>query len=226
VDRVYCGHQTLGTMVYAFEVVGGQPRILWQNQEFASRWARHVIKEGRLYGIDVWGHLHTIDRDKRAVVEWPRPMRPEGVGQFQCRDLRTGKLLWSSDELWQGDTKKTEVFICEDPKHRGSLSPCPCLTAQERQHPAEGCYTYTGEPGFVLVGDTLVFKAARPSLSGLFFAQLTGDGLKKLSGRSFYPGKFCFGDPVVSGGRVYYRLNYEQSSLPGIGNLICFKTIF
>ena len=225
IDRIFCGHGTLGTSLYAIEIKDGQPKLLWQTDQLAARNAKYVLHEGKLYGLDLYSHLHTVDFKKSQIVEWPRPHRPNGVGQFQCRDVRTGKLLWSSDELYQGEKQAQAEYLCESKKHPGHLDPCPALNDWLRGQPDEGGYSYPGDPAFVLAGDTIVFKAARQTLSGLFFAKLSDGGLKKLGGRSFWLGEYYLGEPVVAGGKCFVKLDNEKNDFEKStnGNLICFR---
>jgi hypothetical protein len=214
VDRIFCGHGTLGTATYALEIKEGRPRLLWQTDQLAARNAKYVLHDGKLYGIDLYSHLHTVGR----YTEWPRPHRPDDVKQFQCRDARTGKLLWSSDELYQGEKTPPASFICE----RTLKQPCPALNDWLRSKPEEGGYSYPGDPTFVIAGDTVVFKAARRTLEGLFFAKLTGTGLQKIGGRAFGLGEYYLGEPVVAAGRCFLKLDNEKNGLDGPGNLVCF----
>lgn len=219
VDRIFCGHGTFGTSLYAIEIKDGQPKLLWQTDELAARNAKYVLHDGKLYGLDLYSHLHTVDVKKGQISEWPRPRRPADMGQFQCRDVRTGKLLWSSDALYAGDKNapKPEEFLCE--RH---LHACPALNDTLRKTPQEGGYSYTGDPTFILAGDTLVFKSERQTLEGLFFAKLTGHGVEKLGGRPFRLGDYYLGEPVVAEGKCYIKLDNEKNGLEGSGNLICF----
>lgn len=224
IDRIFCGHGTLGTSTYAIEIRDGHPKLLWQTDQLSARNAKYVLHDGKLYGIDLYSHLHTFKESK--IVEWPRPHRPEEIKQFQCRDIRTGNLIWSSDELYQAEKQPPKSFACED-KERSSnnfLSPCPALTDWLRTKPDEGGYSYPGDPAFILCGDMLVFKAARQTASGLYFARLTGNGMQKLGGRSFSLGDYFLGEPVVAEGKCFIKLDNEKNDFDGkrTGNLLCF----
>ncbi len=226
VERLFCGHGTLGTMTAAFEVSGGSPRLLWTTGELQSRNAKFIVHDGKLFGMDLYDHLHTYDKTPGAqkLVEWPRPHRPDDVRQFQCRDLRTGKLVWSSDAVYQGEKAAPAVFPCEDKKNPGHLAPCPALNDWVRTKPIEGGYSYPGDPTYILAGDTLVVKAARATLSGLAFARVTGEGLEKIGERPFYVGRSYLGEPVVAEGKLFVKLYNDDNLLePGkTGTLACF----
>lgn len=211
VDRIFCGHGTFGSGTYAINISGDKPEFLWFTSDLSSRWARFAIKDDRLYGMDLWGHNpHTIEKGR--IDEWPRPRRADEVGQFQCRDLKSGKLLWSSDALYQ--TLGRESHRCE--KVLGG--PCPALSDRDRDLPNEGGYSYEGESMYVLCRNTLVFRGFTKSLPGLFFADISMDRLDVIGHVEVDLGPIGFGEPVVSGGDCLVRA-FDESGGPG--NLIC-----
>jgi hypothetical protein len=54
-----------------------------------------IVADGRVYGSDAHGVWDDPQYDKDRDVF--RPMRT--AGRFQCRDMTTGELLWSTDTL-------------------------------------------------------------------------------------------------------------------------------
>ncbi len=224
IDRLFCGHGTFGTLTYAFEIKDGKFNILWQTDDLATRNAKYVLCDNKLYGIDLYSHLHTVDFANGKIAEWPRPPRPDDVKQFQCRDITTGKILWSSDELYQGQKTASTDFNCEQKNTKGHLDPCPALNNETRLKIDEGGYSYPGDPSFIIAGDTLVFKAARQTMNGLYFAKIADDGLKKIGGKSFWLGEYYWGEPVVADGKCFLKLDNERNdfSTGTSGNLICF----
>ena len=219
ISRTFCGHGSLGTSLYAFDIRDKKPALLWQTEELAARNVKYVVHDGRLYGIDLHTHLHTTKDHK--IVEWPRPHRPEGMGQFQCRDIRTGRLLWSSDELLQSYNGPMHPH-CE----KGALEPgsCPALNDWLRGKSEEGGYSYAGDPAFMISGDWVILKGVRDSLSGLAFAKLTDHGLQRTGSKSFDWGHYYQGEPALADGRLFVKLDSEKNGLDvaGKGNLVCF----
>ncbi len=216
VERLFLGHGTLGTSLAAFEVKDGKPELLWTTDQLQSRNAKFITHKGKLYGMDLHGHLHTVG--KGQIQEWPRPRRPQEVKQFQCRDLRTGVLIWSSDVLRQSDTKPRTFYLCEKPPQ--GVKPCPALTESLRQELEEGNYSYQGDPTYILAGDILVLKAARESFSGLQFAKVSESGLQKIGERAFPLGQQSHGEPVVAGGRLFIKLYNNKNNFEGLGGTL------
>lgn len=212
VDRLFCGHGSLGSGTYAFSVENGTPRFLWYTDQLSSRWARFVLRDHRVYGMDLWGHNpHTIDSKTNRIVEWPRPRRPDGVGQFQCRDVRTGKLLWSSDAIYH--SHGGESHLCE----KGLGRPCPALSEADRDKPNEGGYSYEGEPMYVISGNVLIMRGYR-MLPGIHFAVIDEKGLERRGTVEVDLGEIGFAEPVISGGDLFLR-RFDEG--PGGGTLLC-----
>lgn len=82
-----------GGATWCLKVEGGPPVL--RAGEFvpqsASLKSHIVVRDGRLYGFDSY---FPIFIRQYAVT---RPYRGEKIGEFQCRDVVTGKLVWSSD---------------------------------------------------------------------------------------------------------------------------------
>ena len=208
VDRVWSGHGTRGSRMYGFEVRDGEPSLLWETQELLNRWDPGVIDQGRYYGIDMRGFTHMNN------VEQPRHPRPKDLGQIQCYDLATGKLVWSSNELPQN------AGLHQEEPRRGKSRLTPENWAEL---PKEHIYNYGGGPTFTIAGGTFVLRGNQASGSGLLFARITDDGLQRLGAREFVQGNAAFGKPVVAAEHILLKLDDETRGGPeGSGNLICF----
>lgn len=81
--------------------------------------------EGKLYGFDSHGIWDTLGKpsDQREKMHPGRNFRGKDVGQFQCRDLLTGKLLWHTNAFeppevnplkWPGEWVPTHFLLAGD----------------------------------------------------------------------------------------------------------------
>jgi hypothetical protein len=99
VDAVSMGHDDKPSQTWALELTSGAPRLLWYTHECVpvcaeTDKANFVVRDGRLYLFDAHG---VWEEPKFDPWMDRRPMRR--AGRFQCRDLKTGKLIWSTDAL-------------------------------------------------------------------------------------------------------------------------------
>jgi outer membrane protein assembly factor BamB len=69
-------------------IVDGRPRLAWQNKTLAVQLANFTIWKGHIYAMDT------------TMAKGDRRKRQEGIGQLQCVDLETGKLLWHTSAFF------------------------------------------------------------------------------------------------------------------------------
>lgn len=100
VDTTSVGHDSAASRTWCVDATGPEPRLLWQTPDFVPfnemQRSNLLIHEGRLYGFDARGGWRSTGAPVGASG---RPARGRGEHSFQCRDVRTGKLLWSTDAL-------------------------------------------------------------------------------------------------------------------------------
>ena len=95
VDASCVGHNSVTSAIWGLKISDGKATRVWQTSDFvpgsASVKSNMIVRDGKIYGFD--SHF------PRFETQYPttRPYRGESLGQFQCRDVATGKLLWSSD---------------------------------------------------------------------------------------------------------------------------------
>lgn len=99
IDATSVGHDCAASRTWCIDVTGS-PRLIWNTLDFVPhnemQRSNMVVSNGRLYGFDARGGWI---RSGQGAGLSGRPIRPESEKAFQCRDLKTGTLLWSSDEL-------------------------------------------------------------------------------------------------------------------------------
>ncbi len=97
VDAATVGHNSVNSAVWCLKIENGRAARVWQTSAFVpqsgSLKSHLVVHDGKLYGFDSYFPRFAT---QYAVT---RPYRGEAVGEFQCRDIATGRLLWSSDAL-------------------------------------------------------------------------------------------------------------------------------
>ena len=95
IDAACVGHNAVTSSTWCLKIEGGRAVPVWQTNEFvplsASLKANLVAREGRLYGFD--SYFPGFIREYTVT----RPYRGEKVGEFQCREMASGQLLWSTD---------------------------------------------------------------------------------------------------------------------------------
>ena len=95
IDAATVGHNAATSATWCLKVKGGTATRVWQTGDFVptcgSIKSNLVVRDGRLYGFD--SYFPGFARQYPVT----RPYRGTGVGEFQCRDAATGRLLWSSD---------------------------------------------------------------------------------------------------------------------------------
>lgn len=69
-------------------IVDGKPVLDWQNDTLAVQLSNFTIWDGHIYAMDT------------TMAENDRRKRQPGVGQLQCLDLATGKLLWHTSDFY------------------------------------------------------------------------------------------------------------------------------
>ena len=94
IDAATVGHNSATSATWCLKIRDGQAPRVWQTSDFvpqsSSIKSHMVVRDGKLYGFD----SHFPGCPQYPVA---RPYRGEAIGEFQCRDVATGKLLWSSD---------------------------------------------------------------------------------------------------------------------------------
>jgi outer membrane protein assembly factor BamB len=98
-DAVCVAHDDKPSQTWALRLVDGQPRLAWYTHDCVPVTAEvdkanFVARDGRLYLFDAHGVWDEPQYDGKIDR---RPRRQ--AARFQCRDLATGVLLWSSDAL-------------------------------------------------------------------------------------------------------------------------------
>jgi outer membrane protein assembly factor BamB len=99
VDAVSMGHDDKPSQMWAVDLASGRPRRAWYTHECVPVTAEtdksnFVVRDGLLYAFDAHGVWDGAEYDGKIDR---RPMR--SAGKLQCRDLATGKLIWSTDAL-------------------------------------------------------------------------------------------------------------------------------
>ena len=95
VDASCVGHNSVTSAMWGLKISDGEATRMWQTSDFvpgcSSVKSNMIVRDGKIYGFD--SHF------PRFETQYPttRPYRGESIGQFQCRDVATGKLLWHSD---------------------------------------------------------------------------------------------------------------------------------
>ena len=95
IDAACVGHNSLNSATWCLKIENGKAIRVWQTNDFvptsASLKSSMAVRDGKFYGFDSYfpGFIREYDVT--------RPYRGGTVGEFQCRDVASGKLLWSSD---------------------------------------------------------------------------------------------------------------------------------
>ena len=101
IDAACVGHNSVNSATWCLRIDGDHATRVWQTSDFvptvASLKSSMAIRDGKLYGFDSYfpGFMREYDVT--------RPYRGAQVGEFQCREVATGKLLWSTD-AFNGET--------------------------------------------------------------------------------------------------------------------------
>lgn len=114
VDGVTVAHDDTPSQTWGLRIADGTVEEMWSTHDFVPVAAEFdkanlLAVDGRLYGFDahgVWDDpMYDGKIDRRA-------MRRDG--RFQCRDIATGRLLWSSDAF---NTRKPGEDEYYNPQH-------------------------------------------------------------------------------------------------------------
>ena len=101
-------HDDYCSQTYCIRIGNNQPTLVWNTDQFVpyteGPWKSNLlVRDGKVYGFDahgVWDKQREREKQQGKKSNTPgRPMRPEGLGHFQCRDVAGGKVLWSSDAM-------------------------------------------------------------------------------------------------------------------------------
>ncbi len=111
-------------------ILDGQAQLIWLTHDFVPYVeigkSNLLVHDGKFYGADAHGIWDTPG--KPSAERWGerqpgRNFRGQAVGSFQCRDVLTGKLLWSTsvfqpatvDPLkWPGEWSSTHSILAGD----------------------------------------------------------------------------------------------------------------
>jgi|GEM_PF-4985355 len=107
VDSISVGHDDWCSQTYCIQITNNTPKLVWTTDQFVPYIefpkSNLIAGDGKVYGFDahgIWGGEHEQLKQGGKKDNTPgRPLRPEGIGRFQCRDVATGNLLWSSDAI-------------------------------------------------------------------------------------------------------------------------------
>ena len=139
IDSVSVAHDDKPSATWCLQIVDNQAKLIWLTHDFVPHVeigkSNMLVKDGKLYGADAHGIWDTPGKPSEERV-WPpqapknlKPMEPgrnfrgKDVGQFQCRDVLTGKLLWSTSAFqpgtvdplkWPGEWSSTHSILVAD----------------------------------------------------------------------------------------------------------------
>ncbi len=118
IDAVSAAHDDFPSKTWCVKIDDDKPTLVWQTNEFVPHVeigkSNLLVWEGKFYGFDAHGFWN---HDKA------RPFRGKEVGQFQCRDVLTGRLLWSTNAFlppdvdphkWPGDWGSSKLILASD----------------------------------------------------------------------------------------------------------------
>jgi len=206
---------------WCIQIVNNQPKLVWEQKEFIpynkDEKSNFIIKDGKVYGIDangLWGDPDMPDEEKSkhaSVIKF-RNDRDKNLGQFQCRDVATGKLFWSSDVLAHHvvpDAKwKNRSGVTYDVLNRLSAE----NALNEDFSGKNGTVSFEWYPTkSIIAGDLLIANG----FSGLWIARLKENGMEILARGT---GDTHGSEPVLVDGLLYVR-KFDSSKE---GNLSCY----
>ncbi len=107
----------------ALRIQNRQASVAWNTHYFVPmseiRKGNFIAFDGKLYGADAKGFWGDGDPKKTDGDLRYRKYRGDEIGQFQCRDLATGKLLWHTSQFRGADVRPY--------KWPGEFRPCSFL---------------------------------------------------------------------------------------------------
>ena len=129
-DDSSVAHDDRPSRTWCLQIVNNVPNLLWENHDFVPHTeifkSNLIARDGKFYGFDAHGIWDTPGKpsDQRGPNLAPgRNFRGSAVGQFQCRDIATGKLLWSTNAFeppevnplkWPGEWNPTLFIMAGD----------------------------------------------------------------------------------------------------------------
>jgi outer membrane protein assembly factor BamB len=187
IDSVSNAHDDIDSRTWCIQITDSKPKLAWESNEFVPFTevfkSNLVLCDGKVYGFDAHGvwDLPGVPSEERSKIDrWKnqpgRNKRDKSIGQFQCRDVATGKLLWSTDAMQ-----------AHFPPHD--------WRSQIVNGPSEWYPTK-----LILHADLLIAY----SLSDLWIGQLKKDGLDILANGPGY-GNVDGSEPVLVDGLLYVR---------------------
>ncbi len=194
IDSMNNAHDDLDSHSWCLQIIDNKPKVVWETNQFVPyndcEKSNLMIRDGKLYGSDAHG---VWDAQRREMEKNGKPMqpgrakRPKEIGQFQCRDVATGKLLWSTDAMLE------------------KLAPNDWRAANG-DTTAEWYSTKS-----IMTGDVMIACNA----SGLWVARLKEDGLDILARNPMQLSAGFSSEPVLVGGLLYVR-NFDSRTTPNL----------
>jgi hypothetical protein len=126
-DAVSVAHDDKPSATWCIQIVDGQAQLVWLTHDFVPYVeigkSNLLVHDGKFYGADAHGIWDTPG--KPSAERWGerqpgRNFRGQSVGSFQCRDVLTGKLLWSTSAFqpatvdplkWPGEWSSTHSIL-------------------------------------------------------------------------------------------------------------------
>lgn len=118
IDAVSASHDDIQSKVWCVRIDDDKPTLVWQTNDFVPHVeinkSNLLVRDGKFYGFDAHGFWG---------MKTARAFRGKDVGQFQCRDVLTGKLLWSSNaflppevdsQKWPGEWGSSKSIFVGD----------------------------------------------------------------------------------------------------------------
>jgi outer membrane protein assembly factor BamB len=200
IDTVSNAHDDSDSRTWCIQITENKPKLVWESNEFVPysevEKSNVIAQEGKIYGSDAHGIWDTpglpseqrwLDDPKKPHGQPGRNHRDKSIGQFQCRDIATGKLIWSSNAM------------------------LPQLPKNDWRYTGSGPGPYEWYPTkSIISGDLLIAN----SFNGPWVARLKQDGLDILAKGISY-GDVDVSEPVLVDGMLYVRnlsANYNQNT--------------
>jgi len=108
IDDVSNAHDDIDSQSWCVQILNDKPTLVWESSEFVlfteCMKSNLLIHDGKVYGFDAHGVRDEpgLSSEERVKVDkWKgQPGRNKRTcGELQCRDVTTGKLLWSADPM-------------------------------------------------------------------------------------------------------------------------------
>jgi outer membrane protein assembly factor BamB len=105
VDTHYNTHDHTSSRTFCLQIDDGGARHVWSAPELSCQRTSYVVWQGRyvvgrdlrVYAGRTRGYRDEATGEEKEAADLSRRQRPEAIGRFQCYDVATGRLVWSSD---------------------------------------------------------------------------------------------------------------------------------